>query len=60
MSGCADPYRNLYQGMQQREAIANPLAKPADNSIPYDQYQAERDKLQHPNSEKTNSTDVAK
>ena len=56
LSGCADPYRNLYQGMQQREGIANPAAKPAENPMPYDQYEAERKKFLGKDSEKSHGS----
>lgn len=49
---CADPYRNLYEGMQQREGIANPQA-PARESVPYEQYKTEREKAQKNSSERT-------
>lgn len=59
LSGCADPYRNLYEGMQKREGIANPVAKPAQDNVPYDQYKAERDRLQDKASEKPHGSDPA-
>ena len=54
--GCADPYRNLYEGMQQRESIANPAAQPAENHVPYDQYKAERDSAQDKSSQKSHGS----
>ena len=45
LTACADPARNLYEGMQQREGIANPHAQPATKQLNYDQYEAERNKL---------------
>lgn len=45
LTACADPARNLYEGMQQREGIANPHAQPATKQLDYDQYEAERNKL---------------
>jgi hypothetical protein len=56
LSGCADPYRNLYEGMQQRESIANPVAKSAENHVPYDQYKAERDSAQEKSSKKSHGS----
>ena len=52
LTACADPYRNLYQGAQQRDGIINPAAKPAGPPMPYDQYEAERKKLREKDSEK--------
>lgn len=48
--GCADRnavYRNMYEGLKKREEIVNPTAqsKPAEPTISYDQYEAERKKL---------------
>lgn len=48
LSACADPARNFYEGMQQREAIANPHAQPVNKQPTYDQYEAERNKLTTP------------
>jgi hypothetical protein len=45
LSACANPARNLYDGMQQREGIANPHAQPTNKQPNYDQYEAERNKL---------------
>lgn len=58
-AGCADPYRNLYEGMQQREGIVNPAAKPAEKAMPYEQYKDEREKLQHQDSEKSHAASPA-
>ena len=52
LTACADPYRNLYQGAQQRESVINPAAKPAEDPMPYDQYEAARKKLREKDSEK--------
>ena len=48
--GCANrdaAYRNMYEGLKKREGIVNPAAqnKPAEPSISYDKYDAERKKL---------------
>jgi hypothetical protein len=48
--GCADSdaaYRNMYEGLKKREEIVNPTAqnKPAEPSMSYDKYDAERKKL---------------
>ena len=59
LSGCADPYRNLYEGMQKREGTANPLARPAQDNVPYDRYKAERDKAQDKASDKPHGSDPA-
>ncbi len=59
LSGCADPYRNLYQGMQQRDGIANPAAKPAENPMSYDQYEAERKKFLEQDSGKNHDSEPA-
>lgn len=48
LSACADPYRNLYEGAQQREAIANPHAQPGVPPVPYEQYKTERERLSVP------------
>jgi hypothetical protein len=52
LCGCADPYRNLYEGLQKREGIVNPAAKPAESNVPYDQYKSEREKLRDTHPEK--------
>lgn len=48
--GCADrdaAYRNMYEGLKKRDEIVNPTAqsKPAEPSMSYDKYEAERKKL---------------
>jgi hypothetical protein len=52
LTACADPYRNLYQGAQQRDGIMNPTVKPVAPPMSYDQYEAEQKKLREKNSEK--------
>lgn len=51
LTACASKdaaYRNLYEGLKQREGIVNPQSqanKPAEPGVSYDQYQVERKKL---------------
>lgn len=51
LTACANKdaaYRNLYEGLKQREGIVNPQAstnQPAKSGVSYDQYQVERKKM---------------
>ncbi|MDH4233878.1 MAG: hypothetical protein OEV15_01910 [Gallionella sp.] len=50
LTGCADGnwfYRGMFEGLKQRESIANPRREtnPAEPSVSYDKYEAERKKL---------------
>lgn len=53
LTACADPARNLYEGMQQREGIANPHAQPTNTQLNYDRYEAERNKLREQEASET-------
>jgi|GEM_PF-2873438 len=40
LAGCADPARNLYEGMQsQRDAARTPMERAVQPSVDYDSYQ---------------------
>lgn len=56
LSACADPARNLYEGMQQREGIVNPQVHPTNKQPTYEQYEAERNKLREQQETKTAPT----
>jgi type IV pilus biogenesis protein CpaD/CtpE len=50
LAGCANServYGNIYEGLKTREAIVHPSAeqKPAEKSMSYQEYQAERKRL---------------
>lgn len=61
LAACADPARNLYEGMQQREAIANPHATSNAKKMDYDQYEAERNKIRGPaGHESATSTETSR
>ena len=57
LAGCANServYGNLYEGLKTREAIVHPSAeqKPAEKSMSYQEYEAERKKLLESNDKK--------
>ena len=57
LAGCANServYGNLYEGLKTREAIVHPSAeqKPAEKSVSYQEYEAERKKLLESNDKK--------
>ncbi|MHB8921761.1 MAG: hypothetical protein ACYC3N_12165 [Halothiobacillus sp.] len=57
LAGCANSeryYGNVYEGLKTREAIVHPLAeqKPAEKSMSYQEYEAERKKLLEGNDKK--------
>ncbi len=44
LAGCADPARNLYEGMQsQRDAARTPMERAMTPAPSYDTYRKERD-----------------
>lgn len=50
LTGCANServYANIYEGLKMRNAIINPSVeqKPAEKSMSYQEYEAERKKL---------------
>jgi len=53
-SGCADPSRNLYEGIRiHNESMKTPEERAASPRSPsYDEYKKERDKLKHGDNEK--------
>ena len=57
LTACAEDtvYRNLYEGVKPRELSATqPIpATPREPQMPYDQYKAERDKLQETDTAKS-------
>lgn len=57
LAGCANServYGNIYEGLKAREAIVHPSAeqKPAEQSMSYQKYEAERKKLLESNDKK--------
>lgn len=47
LGGCADPARNLYEGIRNRnDAMRTPAEKAARPSPDYDQYRKEREQLE--------------
>jgi hypothetical protein len=53
-SGCAEPSRNLYEGIQMRNEIKKSPEERANSphTPSYDQYRKERDKQERGNQEK--------
>jgi DNA-binding SARP family transcriptional activator len=44
LAGCADPARNLYEGIQsQRDAARTPMERAMEPAPTYDAYRKERD-----------------
>ena len=57
LAGCANSeryYGNVYEGLKAREAIVHPSVeqKPAEKSMSYQEYEAERKKLLESNDKK--------
>jgi hypothetical protein len=57
LAGCANSeryYGNIYEGLKAREAIVHPSIeqKPAEKSMSYQEYEAERKKLLEGNDKK--------
>lgn len=57
LAGCANSeryYGNVYEGLKTREAIVHPSVeqKPAEKSMSYQEYEAERKKLLESNDKK--------
>jgi hypothetical protein len=57
LAGCANSeryYGNVYEGLKTREAIVHPSVeqKPAEKSMSYQEYEAERKKLLESNNKK--------
>lgn len=44
LAACADPYRNIYEGVQNREHAEHSSERHEEKNMSYDKYKAEREK----------------